>query len=65
MTDSPATGTETTASERGRRLTVEQGDYSDVCPLCGIHRQNAGFLKSTCGDGYLKPDCFVKELWET
>ena len=44
---------------RERPLTIKPGDYHDVCPLCGIHRQNAGFLRVTCGDGYLKPDCFL------
>lgn len=45
-----------------RVLTVLPGDYSDVCALCGIHRQNAGFLKETCGDGYLQPGCFIQEV---
>lgn len=52
----------TLSPPESRILTVEPGDGSDVCPLCGIHRMNAGFLKETCGDGYLKPECFVKEL---
>lgn len=41
------------------RLTVLPGNNSDVCPLCQIHRENAGFLRESCGDGYLKPGCFV------
>jgi hypothetical protein len=50
----------TQTSQHERKLTIEPGDYSDVCPLCGIHRQNAGFIKNSCGDGYLRPECFVK-----
>jgi hypothetical protein len=42
-------------------FTKEPGMNSDVCPLCGIHRENAGFLRETCGDGFLKPGCFIKE----
>ena len=43
-------------------LTVKPGENDDTCPLCGIHRQNAGFVKESCGDGYLKPDCFVQRV---
>lgn len=60
MTGRPVVSAPTDETARvARSLTVKPGDYHDVCPLCGIHRQNAGFLKETCGDGYLKPDCFV------
>jgi hypothetical protein len=47
-------------SERASdRLEVKPGGNHDVCPLCGIHRENAGYLKESCGAGYLKPECFV------
>jgi len=46
-------------TESVRRLTVAEGDDQDVCPHCGIWRENAGFLKETCGDGYMKPGCFI------
>lgn len=49
------------AKKAERKLPVAPGNYSDECPLCGIHRQNAGFFKETCGDGYLKPGCFIRE----
>ena len=44
-----------------RTLAVTPGNNYDVCPLCGIHRENAGFLKETCGPHYLKPRCFIYE----
>lgn len=52
---------QSTTERAPRTLTVKPGDYHDTCPLCGIHRQNAGFLRETCGDGYLQPDCFIEE----
>lgn len=42
-----------------RKLTVAPGLNSDPCPLCGIHRENAGYHVATCGMGYLKPGCFT------
>lgn len=51
------------ASNGGTRLpalSVKPGDGQDACPLCGIHRMNAGFLKESCGEHYLKPECFVQ-----
>jgi hypothetical protein len=45
------------ASEQ--KLAVEPGNGRDVCPFCGIFRRNAGFNPATCGDGYLRPGCFV------
>lgn len=50
------------SGDDGRMYSIESGDYSDVCPLCGIHRQNAGFIRESCGDGFGKPGCFVKLL---
>jgi hypothetical protein len=41
-------------------LSVKPGDAQDACPLCRIHRMNAGFLKETCGEHYLEPECFVQ-----
>lgn len=40
-------------------VTVALGSGTDVCPLCGIHRENAGFLKETCGSHYREPGCFI------
>jgi len=57
----PSSRGDETAAQTQPVYTKEPGDYSDVCPLCGIHRQNAGFLRETCGDGFLKPGCFIKE----
>ena len=41
------------------RLTVRPGDDQDVCPECGIWRVNAGYLRESCGPGYLKDGCFI------
>jgi hypothetical protein len=60
MTDSKPTS----VSKKRRVLSVKPGDAQDACPLCRIHRMNAGFLKVTCGKHYLKPECFVQDREE-
>ncbi len=43
-----------------RILNVVPCGDDDVCPLCGIHCKHAGYLRETCGDGYLQPGCFIQ-----
>jgi hypothetical protein len=42
-----------------REVEVTPGGATDKCPLCGIWRQNAGWMKLTCGTHLRKPGCFV------
>ena len=46
-------------SEIARKFEVEDGEGTDICPLCGIYRTHAGYLQETCGDGFCQPGCFV------
>lgn len=43
-----------------REYDVFPGEPDDACPLCGIHRLNAGYIKRSCGEGFRKPGCFVR-----
>ena len=43
----------------GERMPVTPGNEQDTCPLCGIWRENAGYMLDTCGDDFQKPGCFV------
>jgi hypothetical protein len=45
-----------------RQVEVTPGNDQDVCPLCGIWRMNAGWIKATCGTHFRKPGCFVPLL---
>lgn len=49
------------SAERPREYEVEDGNPQSVCPRCGIWRVNAGYTKASCGPGFRKPGCFVKE----
>ena len=42
-----------------RKFAVVDGDDSDRCPLCGILRRHAGYLRESCGDGFMETGCFV------
>lgn len=43
------------------RMQVAEGDDKDECPVCGIWRKNAGWLKESCGQGFMQPGCFVTD----
>ena len=42
-----------------RSFEVEPGGDTDPCPLCGIHRKHAGYIKESCGEWFRQPGCFV------
>ena len=42
-------------------FAVPDGEPTDACALCGIHRKHAGNADA-CGDGYLQAGCFSVEV---
>lgn len=46
-------------AQADRRFVVAEGGAHDVCPHCGIWRENAGYLPETCGEWFGQPGCFV------
>ena len=51
---------QTVERRRMEKFTVAAGAGMDVCPLCGIWRMNAGFVRESCGASFVKPGCFVQ-----
>lgn len=41
------------------RFVVVDGDETDPCPLCGIHRRYAGHTPESCGENFQRPGGFV------
>jgi hypothetical protein len=45
-----------------KNLAVKPGSGRDLCPLCGIKREFAGYTELTCGEHLHEPDCFVTKV---